>query len=221
MFCSLLSAGSLSNHFGTSISAAAPSSSLPSSRTMRARTKACGAEVRVTTPKRNGSLSRTSRSKKEISFIENRILTVWSRRRIVESFEHAAHVADGARRGARAVGNIVEGFHRDVAAIAMSPQRGEQGSEFLLALSRAAAVAIVQLHVRDHPPRQPALDQRRKRLLLHAAPGAAIEHALDLSAADVLHHAGGLLQRVGERRLLRPERLHAIHNARLLRAPRP
>src|SRR6266513_1936701 len=178
MFCSLLSAGSLSNHFGTSISAAAPSSSLPSSRAMRARTK------------------------KEISFIENRILTVWSRRRIVESFEHAAHVADGARRGAGAIGNIVEGFHRDVAVIAMSPQRGEQRSEFLLALSRAAAVAIIQLHVRDHALRQPALDQRCKRLLLHAARGAAIEHALDRSAADVLHDAGGLLQRVDERRLL-------------------
>jgi hypothetical protein len=39
-FCSLLSAGLLSNHFGASSSAAAPSASFPFSRTIRDLTKA-------------------------------------------------------------------------------------------------------------------------------------------------------------------------------------
>src|SRR6266850_7598889 len=72
------------------------------------------------------------------------LLTIWLRDWIVESFEHAPHIADGARRRARAVGDIVERFYRHVASIAVFPERGKQWREFLLALPRALALAIVQ-----------------------------------------------------------------------------
>ena len=61
-FSSLESAGSLSNHFGTIISAAAPHPPRPSASVMRTRAKACGAAVIVTTPKRNGMRNVTGRS---------------------------------------------------------------------------------------------------------------------------------------------------------------
>src|SRR2546430_13860512 len=82
-------------------------------------------------------------------------LTLWSRDWIVERFEHAPHVADGTRRSARAVGDVVERLYRHVAAIAVLPERGKQRREFLLALPRAPAGPKVQLRVGRSPRRQP------------------------------------------------------------------
>src|SRR2546425_1448680 len=146
-------------------------------------------------------------------------LTLWLRDWIVERLEHAPHVADGTRRSARAVGDVVERLYRHVAAIAVFPERGKQRREFLLALPRALAVAIVQLHVGDHPLRQPAVHQRGKRLLLHAARGAAVEHAPDGRTVDLLHDVRGLLKGVDERGLLGRERLDAIDHAGLFGPP--
>src|SRR5881397_1145 len=65
-------------------------------------------------------------------------LTLWLRDWIVERLEHAPHVADGTRRSARAVGDVVERLYRHVAAVAVFPERGKQRREFLLALPRAS-----------------------------------------------------------------------------------
>jgi len=86
----------------------------------------------------------------------------------------------------------------------------------LLALTGPAAIAVVHLHVRDHALRQPALDERVERLFLHPPGRAAIEHAPDGRAADLLHHAGSFVERVDERRLLRRERLDAIDHSGFL-----
>src|SRR3954464_2607762 len=64
----------------------------------------------------------------------------------LQGFQDAAHVADGARRGRRAVGHVVEGLDRHVAAIAVLFQRAEKAGEALLALAGALAVAVVDLH---------------------------------------------------------------------------
>src|SRR5689334_19656166 len=72
-FCSLLSTVLLSNHFGASSSAAAPSLSAPFSSRTRTRTKACGASLSVTTPKRNGMRSSTLRSRRSTRRTEKRI----------------------------------------------------------------------------------------------------------------------------------------------------
>src|SRR2546428_1920542 len=57
-------AGSLSNHFGASISAAWPHALRPSFSVTRTRAYASVASVRVTAPKRKGSRRRTSRSRR-------------------------------------------------------------------------------------------------------------------------------------------------------------
>src|SRR5205814_9918582 len=54
------SSGDLSNHLGTSSSAAIPSPSRPSKRRTRARANNCGASRSVTIPKRNRSEEHTS-----------------------------------------------------------------------------------------------------------------------------------------------------------------
>src|SRR6185503_9561184 len=136
---------------------------------------------------------------------------------LFDRFENTAKVADGARRRGRTVGHVVERIDGDVAAIAVALQRGDERREALLALTRALAVAVVHLHVRDHAFRQPALDELREAFLLHAPRRAAIDHGLDGRRIDLRHHAGGFFERVDERRLLRGERLDAVHHARFLR----
>src|SRR5437762_13698975 len=90
-------------------------------------------------------------------------LTLWSRDWIVERFEHAPHVADGTRRSARAVGDVVERLYRHVAAIAVFPERGKQRREFLLALApgpgdsdRSAARGRSPPAAASGPPARPA-----------------------------------------------------------------
>src|SRR5438105_14392094 len=90
-----------------------------------------------------------------------------------ERLDDAAHIADGARGRGGTVGHVVEGLDGDIAGIAVPAQRREQRRKALLALAGAAAVAIVDLHVRDDALRQPAVDERRQWLLLHAARRAA------------------------------------------------
>ena len=58
-------------------------------------------------------------------------------------------------------------------------ERREKRREALLAL-RPAAIAVVDLHVRDHALRQPALDERVERLFLH--PPAELQSSMLLTA---------------------------------------
>ena len=77
----------------------------------------------------------------------------------LQSFEYASDVADSARSRAGTVGNIVERLHCDVACVAVAHQGSEERREALLALAGAAAVAVVDLDVRDHALGQPCIDQ--------------------------------------------------------------
>src|SRR3954462_7808288 len=95
----------------------------------------------------------------------------------LDRFQDAAQVADRARRGAGTIRDVIEGLDRDIAAVPRSLQRREEWSEALLALSRAAAVSIIDLHMCNQAARQPVLHQCRQGLLLHAPRGAAVEHA--------------------------------------------
>src|SRR6185503_16526304 len=79
---------------------------------------------------------------------------------LVDGFENAFDVADGARGGAGAVGDVVEWFHRYITRIATAFQCCKKRCEPLLALPGTAAVAIVHLDVRDRALGQPALDER-------------------------------------------------------------
>jgi hypothetical protein len=56
LFLTLFASPFLSNHLGTSRSAAAPQCELPLGSSIRARTNTCGASVSVTTPNRKGSV---------------------------------------------------------------------------------------------------------------------------------------------------------------------
>src|SRR5262249_18982215 len=132
--------------------------------------------------------------------------------------QNAADVADRARGGGRTIGHVVEGLDRDVAGVLLAHERGKERREALLALPRALAVAIVHLHVRDQALRHVLVDERRKRLLFHAARGAAVEHGARALLADRLHDLLRLGERVDERRLVRGERLDAVDDARLLGA---
>src|SRR5688572_8698717 len=95
-------------------------------------------------------------------------------------------------------------------------QSSEKRREALLALSRAAAVAIVHLHMREQAPRQPALHQRAERLLFHAPRRAAVEHGSYRGVADFVHDLRSLVERVDELRLLGGERLDAVDHTGLL-----
>ena len=66
--------------------------------------------------------------------------------------------------------------------------------------------------MRDHALRQPAVDERAERLLLHAAGRAAVEHAAHRRATDLGHELRRLLERVDERRLLARKRLDAVND---------
>src|SRR6202035_1161184 len=65
--CSVESDARLSNHFGTIISALAPTALPLPSISISARTKTCEAASTTTAPKRNGRAKRTGRSKSVIS----------------------------------------------------------------------------------------------------------------------------------------------------------
>src|SRR5262245_11929303 len=88
--------------------------------------------------------------------------------------EDAADVADRAGGGRGTVGHVVERLDRDRTVVADAPQRGEDRRERVAALPRPAAVAVVELDVREQPARPPALDQRRGRLLLGEGGGAGV-----------------------------------------------
>ena len=96
----------------------------------------------------------------------------------------AARIA-AARAAAEDAGIAVTGLHWLLikpAGLSISSKDEEvrkRTVDVMLALAGPAAVAVVDLHVRDHALRQPAVDQRIERLLLHAPRGAAIDHGLD------------------------------------------
>src|SRR5687767_15263699 len=92
---------------------------------MRARAKACGHRVSVTTPKRNGSRNTTGRSYSSISRSVKRSGSVMGR----QSFHDALEVADGMRRATQAVGYIVERLHRHDAFVAPHGRLRRMGSE--------------------------------------------------------------------------------------------
>jgi hypothetical protein len=59
-------------------------------------------------------------------------------------------------------------FYRNISGIAAPFEGSKERGKALLALARAAPVAVVHLDVCDHTLGQPALDQRVQRLLFHA-----------------------------------------------------
>ena len=71
------SVGRLSNHFGTSNSALAPTEVPLPSTSISARTNSCAAALIATAPKRNGRTKRTGRSKNAMSRTATRGGMVW------------------------------------------------------------------------------------------------------------------------------------------------
>ena len=123
---------------------------------------------------------------------------------------NAAQIADRERGGAGPVGAVVERLDGDHAAVALALQRCEDRRELQLALARAAPVRVVDLHVRDQPGRQPAVDQRGHRLGLAQRRGAAVDHRAQVRLADRAHQLRRFVDGVDQLGFAPRQRLDAV-----------
>jgi hypothetical protein len=122
-------------------------------------------------------------------------------------------MAGGEGGAARPVRPVVEGLDAAEPGIGMPPERRQDRRETVAALAGGAAVAVVQVDMREQPRGQPAVEQCHHRLGLAIPGGGDIQHGAQRRIADALHNGHGFRHRARPIRLARRQRLQAIHEA--------
>ena len=184
---------------------------------MRARAKACGHCVSVTTPKRNGRRSTTG-PLVQLDLADAKSAAAQSCAASPSTMP--LQVADGARRAAqcrRARSRTARPprCRRSGPCACICAMRFEDGREAHLALARAAPVGVVHLHMGDVARRHPAAPSALRSVSVSIWP-AALQSIMVLQARRIDRHPrcspprATVLMQV---RLARRQRLDAVDDA--------